>query len=1236
MMRKPNTKDGMISTTRRAVIEGLPSAGAGAASAQRPAGTPAFKLGLRRALRMHPKLAAWVAGLTFLLIAGYALTRPPLWQAESLTYVEPVTSKLLSDGTGGGYDPARYDSYLQQQMQTAVRPDILAAALHRLPAGTWVRPGETEQSAVGRLGDALKVQRVLTSYQLSISLTGTNPEATASTVNAVTSSYLEQGRKDEHAISDQRLQLLSAERQRLDGELAANRAEQASLGVSLGVANPVGDTGNPYDLQLAGVRSQVSAAREANDVAAAQLASVRGAGGARSAGLAAAADELIANDAGLNSLKSTINQRRAVLSSQMAGLTAGNPLYKQDQEEIADLDRSLDAATVQLRDKAERRVESKARLDLARTSGVQAMLSNQLARQTATATGAGPKLQRAYELAANIQRLTARYAAVDDAMRGLELEANGPGLAHLSVAATVPANPEPSRKKLLLLLALPLALILGAGAAVWAHRRDPRVYTARDMETVLGFVPMGVVPAREEVSAGVVEEYMLRLAAGIESAYRVSSARSYVFTGASAGIEVSGFVAGIRAKLEQLGFSAAVVNARELMRPVAGADEERAVRVREAAREGFAAGNVERLAERHNMVLIDAPPLLYSAEAEHVVRCADATILIAESGVTERGELRQAGLLLERLNVAGVGTVLQELHLRVAGPAFKSAVEVLERRGAEVKAEVPGRPAGREGVGERIRYAAAPVEEPVAVEEQVSVRPAVWPVGEAPEAAVAEPVPERYQAGVAEAVEAAKTADAWTPPPVETERAGVPEAAAVEATPVVVEEPAQVAREEGRSEEGEEHRSWWERLLGKTEQPTERIVPGNTAARRGDDRVADPPMRGVASRAAREAEAAAVSKARLETAEAAPAEVPVAVEAPTAAPEEEALEETPAGTWAALMAAEDADWRRKHAAVGEPVRAEQKLHEPFEGNAEVPVAREVAFDEDAVRGGSAAEIVAPVELAAPAEAAPEATEAEPVQDVGAQKSEGVAPEALGAEPVAYAGAAEMVVAEPVELVAAVEAPLEAVVEPVAVLRARVRARYVLFEEIRKERAVRVVPPEALPATAHAEVANLVPAVQPVRAVAGGEAEAPVEVQAQRVPAAAMTTARWEPDRRARLSQTAARGAPPGAGGAAGATAGVAGTGDRISGGRTVSGRRRVAPTPLETQGKAASSSAGQGGTPQGNGPERINARISGERPIAPTTGRLTRSWSMLSQFDRGPGPTDLEDGEGSGDYAGRQ
>ncbi len=651
-----------------------------------------------RSLRMHPRLAIGVAAVVCVVLVFLGLRQVRIYSAQSVVYVEPIIPGSYNEAGQPGFDQFRYASYVDQQMQTVVRPDILMAALKTLPPNTWRQPGESQQSAVMRLQKALVVERQLTSYQITIKLLTTDPETSANIVNAVTDAYLQGGRRDEITQASGRERLLGEERQRITEELDRDRKEEVALGTNLGVANPNTVGENPFDITLANLRLQLATARQAHDIAAAQLSSVSGDQPSSKSGLTAAADESINADQGLSSMKSSVNARRVVLESQMAGLTPSNPTYKQDQDEIADLDRRLDSLTKQERSRAEIRIQDKLRTELQRTATVEGQLNAQLAQATAQATGAGPKLQRASELATDIQRLTAQYSTVDETLRGLELQTNGPGLEHLALAAPVPAGPEPNKRQVFLLGALPVGLLFGLIAAVIARARDRRVYVGADLEQAIGFAPIAVLPAREDVPARVGDEYVLRLAAGVEGAYRTSGARSFIVTSVSATSDQGALLKSLAQQLEEMRLRVQVVRASELLTTsdetaqhrIAGSQDTNGLTPwGSPAGEGIATAKLDRMKSDFDITLIDAAPLLHSAATEYAARCADATVLVAESGVTLSTEITQAAALLVRLRVTGVAAVLEGLRLQFADDAFKAAVRAVEHRNVEAKVERP-------------------------------------------------------------------------------------------------------------------------------------------------------------------------------------------------------------------------------------------------------------------------------------------------------------------------------------------------------------------------------------------------------------------------------------------------------------------------------------------------------------------------------------------------------------------
>jgi uncharacterized protein involved in exopolysaccharide biosynthesis len=655
-----------------------------------------IKLEIARSLRMNRKLAISVALATFVVLIAFGLTRKSNYKTSSLVYVQP-TSRLITDATGGAFDSARYDSYLQQQFLTVLRPDILSEALDKAGPGTWRFEGESQRRAIERLQNTLTVERVQGSYQMAISLTGTDPAAITKIVNAVTDTYLSKSRRDELAQSDQQLHVLSDERQRIQADLDKIRQEQTGLSSTLGVADTAGEAANPYDTQLTDLRTQLAAARAAHSAAIVQLSTISGGGPQGAAALNAAADEIAATDAGLNGLKTATSQRRGVLTSQMAGLTPSNPLYKQDEQELDRLNQALEKMTVDLRRKAAQQLQSKLSLEVARTAALESRLASRLTKETSVATSAAPELQRASDLAASITRLQARFAVVDNAIRAIELEQNSSGQIHLSLAAVQPLSPKASKREMILTLALPFALAFGTLVAIIKHKRDPRVYIGDDVENVLLFQPMAVLPRSEDVDQRVMDEFMLRLVAGVDQAHRSGHASTYIFTATTATTDIKDLVASLAVKTNYLGYRTMILRASDALQSLVPSEEPVGSswggtqlaksgenRLTHVKRESLVFENLERLKRNVDILFIEALPILSSAETEFVARLADATILIAESGKTTRQELKNSLALVRRLNVAGVGAVLNDVSLDIADSDFVTAVRNVQERRADV------------------------------------------------------------------------------------------------------------------------------------------------------------------------------------------------------------------------------------------------------------------------------------------------------------------------------------------------------------------------------------------------------------------------------------------------------------------------------------------------------------------------------------------------------------------------
>jgi hypothetical protein len=231
---------------------------------------------------------------------------------------------------------------------------------------------------------------------------------------------------------------------------------------------------------------------------------------------------------------------------------------------------------------------------------------------------------------------------------------NGPGFPGLAAIVTTPwysADNGVIRNALVLLLSF---VFLGGAIAVVAHRADPRVYIASDVEQLLGFPPMAQLPDFSEVAQEITEEHLLRLASGIELGFKDRGFTRCVLTGTGPEVGVTSVANRLKQLLETMG---------------------RTVVVADAAENSNGAGSIQG-----EIILVDAAPLADSEETERLVQSAHCTIVVVESGVTTRAQLRTVANTLQRVKAPAVGFVLNRVRLATADPEFRRSIREMGKQ----------------------------------------------------------------------------------------------------------------------------------------------------------------------------------------------------------------------------------------------------------------------------------------------------------------------------------------------------------------------------------------------------------------------------------------------------------------------------------------------------------------------------------------------------------------------------
>lgn len=234
-----------------------------------------------------------------------------------------------------------------------------------------------------------------------------------------------------------------------------------------------------------------------------------------------------------------------------------------------------------------------------------------------------------------------------------QLIANG---AHGTYGPRAVANPTANTVYAALLMLAPAAV--GLMAAIAASKLDQRIYDGADVERLLGVAPMGELPDFAEAPGEYGEVDLLRLANGIARRSKKGRTWRCVFTGTGHGAGVTTVAVRVKQSLDTLDRLAVLVDATGA--PHAAVAPSAAV-LQSAGLSADCEYPIENGKQRDELVLTDAEPIATSADTEYLARFADCVLVVIESGVTTRAELRCTVSCLEKLNVAAVEYVVNRV-----------------------------------------------------------------------------------------------------------------------------------------------------------------------------------------------------------------------------------------------------------------------------------------------------------------------------------------------------------------------------------------------------------------------------------------------------------------------------------------------------------------------------------------------------------------------------------------------
>ncbi|MCB5197342.1 hypothetical protein [Deefgea salmonis] len=667
-------------------------------------------------LRQHPRIAVWAVIITLLAALPMVWIKgESYYEAESVIQIAPRYMKTLKDDNELDFQSnSQYRQFVQQQSTTIQRYDILRDGLRLAnqahlasspkanqlqldyaiggaktaakPApnpvtSIWQRPNESERQAVERLRNLLQVSAVSDTYMVRIGLSGKNKAELAPIINAVVSIYLERVRDEQVFGKDERIAQLQKRQDHLLKQIDEKAERRNTIAGDLGIATFSEEAGNPYDKAIERLREALADAKIKRFTAAANEKAFLAHGdtdpGVRSI------LESVSVDPGLNSLKASLNNRRATLVSGMAGLTPQHPGYQQNKIELAEIDAEIRQQTEKITTEVRRNLQSRFSTAATQTAQLETDLQRELTEQEKSRGHFATLFKEAQNLSADVTQIRKELDAIQERLNFFAAETSALGFVRLVSAAMTPETPLGVGKTKLLLMAIIAAIAAGLLLPIVYDLMDRRIHTPNDVVNSFGFPPMGwLIHAKDNDSRLFRADQLRRLASALIREQDRTQLRIFGFTALQPQGGTSTTVFDLQQAFAEMGLPAIAVEANAFSRdprfataPQHDLADGLPTKLNLNTPQLYLCGNdrhihaIDRLeetlaylAQEYRFVLVDLPPLLVSGDAELALRSTPAVIAIVEAEAQSRGEVARAARVLQSIDPASIGVIVNQVR----------------------------------------------------------------------------------------------------------------------------------------------------------------------------------------------------------------------------------------------------------------------------------------------------------------------------------------------------------------------------------------------------------------------------------------------------------------------------------------------------------------------------------------------------------------------------------------------
>jgi len=666
-------------------------------------------------LLAHWRVALWVMCIVLIIAI------PIVWVKGKAKYVTTSTVQIAprymknikDDNELDFQSNSQYRQFVEQQVRSVGRYDIVGKALKKLgsKADFLKQPKESERRTIERLQERLVILPVSDTYLMQVSLASESKEGIAELINMIVETYLAQMKEEQMYGSDERMKNLDIRIKELLTQSAAKTKRKMEIAQELGVSTFNDGDGNPYDKLLLGTRSALAEARNIRLAADAKLAAFMNAG--ETDITTRSINESVLTDPGLNSLKASLNNRRAALLSTISGLSQDHPAHVAARQELIEIEAAIMQQTGTLVREVNKSLLSRYQMTQDQAQRYELSLEDILVNQEKSSARFAVLFNEALNLSNEITQLNKETEDFRQRLNFFAAERGSLGFVRLVTPALPPEIPYGMGRKKLAFFAILAAIFAGLSVPILIDLLDRRIRTVNEVERTLGFPSLGWIIEQDNLAATMFsQDQIRRIAGGLIREKTNNATQVFSLCGVKPGAGSTKHCIELAKTLNALGYRTLVVEANAfrpdsrfisdkpgLKQCLSGQSDPMQCIV--AASEdmpdhigvGSLAGDVhldrlDRLSETINLcaphyqfILVDMPPLLLSADAEIMLNHLGQILLVVEAGAISRGELSRAARILDKTVSQAAGVIVNRVKtVERGGYIHELLVEFLTQR----------------------------------------------------------------------------------------------------------------------------------------------------------------------------------------------------------------------------------------------------------------------------------------------------------------------------------------------------------------------------------------------------------------------------------------------------------------------------------------------------------------------------------------------------------------------------